>query len=194
LTEVPAGARVLVDGSEVPAPGPGDPILLDLGTRTLRVERPGFVPFERVLEITGGAPLEVPVTLAQAPATEKVDSGDLTITSSGTRDIIAIDGKVVGSGRFRGQVAAGKHRVQVTAEGKRPFETQIELLSGGQRTMQIALEDERKPKLWPWIAGGAALAVGAVVGGYFALRSDDTPDSVPVGKLGTVQVKFGRSQ
>jgi hypothetical protein len=191
LTGIPDGARVTVDANEVTLPAPDEPLLLDLGTRTLRVERAGFAPFERVLELAGGSSLEVAVTLVEAPPPSEAAPARLSVTSSGARDVIAIDGKVVGSGHFQGSLAAGEHRVHVTAEGKKPFDARIELSPGGQRSMEIALEDERKMPLWPWIAGGAALALGAAVGGYFLLRPDNSADEVPVGKLGTVQLKLG---
>jgi len=194
LSGVPDGATVLVDGTQVGQTPLTEPLLLDLGTRALRVEQAGFVPFEKNVEIAGGGELEVPVTLSPVPEIS-VAPAVLSITTSGARDIIAIDGKVVGSQRWQGAVAVGEHSVRVTAAGKKPYESHVQLLAGSTRSLQIALEDEKTGStVWIWVAGGAAVAAGVVVGGILLFKPQDTPGTHPEGKLTTVYLPLGGSR
>ncbi len=191
LNGVPDGAAVLVDGTQVArAPFP-EPLPVDLGTRTVRVEQPGFEPFESKLEVAGGGELEVTVTLKRL-AVVAAAPARLSVMTSGTRDIVAIDGKVVGSQHWDGPVAIGEHAVRVTAAGKKPYESHVQLLAGSTRSLQITLEDEsRGSSVWLWVAGGAAVAAGAAVGGYFLFKPQDTAGGHPEGKLATVYLSLG---
>ena len=191
LSDAPEGATVFVDGEQVGQTPLTEPLTLDLGTRTLRVEQPGFEPFEKKIEIAGGGELEVPVVLTLAPVVS-VAPAVLSIQSSGERDIIAIDGKVVGSQRWQGALAVGEHSVRVTAPGKKTYESHVQLLAGSTRSLQIALESEATGStVWIWVAGGAAVAAGAVVGGYFLFKPDASPGAHPEGKLTTVYLPLG---
>ncbi len=191
LKGAPEGATVLVDGIKAGQVPLSEPLLVDLGTRIVRVEQPGFEPSETKLEVAGGGELEVTVALKR-PLAVGVAPARLSVVASGTKDIIAIDGKVVGSQHWEGPMTIGEHTVRVTAAGKKPYETHLQLLAGSNRSLQITLEDEKHGStVWYWIAGGAAVAAGAVVGGYFLLKPQDTPGAHPEGKLATVYLSLG---
>jgi hypothetical protein len=193
LTGVPEGATVMVDGAQQGRAPLHEPLLVDLGSRILRVEQPGFEPFEQRLEVAGGGGLEVAVTLKRsaAPAT----AARLSVTTSGARDVIAVDGKVVGTQRWEGQVPAGEHSVRVTAVGKKPYESHVQLVGGGSRSLQIALEAEGSSSaVWYWVAGGAVVVAGAAVGGYLLLKPGDAAGKHPEGRLATVYLPFGVSR
>jgi hypothetical protein len=118
---------------------------------------------------------------------KQLSSSKLSVATTGARDVISIDGKVVGNGRWQGTLPQGAHVIRVTAPGKKAYETHLDLAAGSSWSLQVALEDERKGlPLWAWIAGGAAVAAGAGVGGYFLLKPDDPGRETPRGKLGTV--------
>jgi hypothetical protein len=182
LKNLPAGASVLIDGkSQGTAPLTG-PIPIDLGRRVVRVELAGYEPYEQSLDVPGSKPVAIDVKLVRVSTTATV-----TITSTGADDVISIDGKVVGNGRYQGSLPAGQHVVRVTAPGKKPYETHIDLAPKSSRSLQVALDDEGGGKpIWPWIAGGAAVLVGAGIGGYFLFKPEDKPGSAPEGKLGSV--------
>jgi len=112
----------------------------------------------------------------------------LSIVTSGAVDIVAVDGKVVASQRWEGPVAIGDHTVRVTAPHKKPYEVHLQLLAGSTRSLRITLEDENHgSNLWLWVSGGAAIAAGTAVAGYFLLKPKDDA-AAPAGKLTTVFV------
>jgi len=190
LKGAPAGATVLVDGSRAGQVPLGEPLLLDLGTRTLRVEQPGFEPSESTLEVAGGGELEVTVTLKRSAVVGPAPAR-LSVESSGATDIVALDGKVMGSQHWEGPVTIGEHTVRVTGAHKKPYESRVQLLPGSTRSLQITLEDEaHRSNLWFWVAGGAAVAAGAVVGGYFLFKEGSHPE----GKLATLYLSLGSAR
>lgn len=183
LEGLPPGARVSIDGAPMGvAPLPG-PLPVDLGQRQLRVEREGFEPLVEQLEVPGAAPLTSKVSLVRRK------NGAVLAVTAGPQDIIRVDGKVVGSARWRGELPAGVHLVQVTAAGKKSYSSELQLAPGATRALEITLQDEGQSRpIWPWIAGGAALALG--VGGYFLFRPADA-DAGPSGGLGRVYLPIG---
>jgi hypothetical protein len=195
LVGAPQGATVFIDGDLVGRLPLSEPLLVDLGTRTLRVEHPDFEPSETKLEVVGGGELEAKVKLQHLAPPYGAVAARLTIISSGAKDIVAIDGKVVAAHRWEGALAPGEHVVRVTAADKSPYESRVRLLAGSTRTVRVTLDDENhRASIWPWLAGGAAVAAGAVVGGYFLLKSDDRPGGHPEGKLATIYVSLRTAQ
>jgi len=191
LTGAPTGATVFVDGAQLGQVPLSEPLLLDLGSRRVRVEQTGFEPFEKRLDVSGGGELEVEVYLTPLP-TVSVASARLSITTSGVRDIIAIDGKVLASQRWEGPLAVGEHSIRVTATDKKPYESHVQLLPGSARSLQITLEDDSHGSTtWFWLAGGAVVVAGAAVGGYFLLKPQESSGTHPDGKLATVYLPLG---
>ena len=146
-----------------------------------------FAPFTATLDVAGGNELAVDAKLAPIPAT--ASTAHLVVSSSADATV-SLDGKVIATGRLDGPVVPGTHSVRVTAPGKAAFEKDVELAPGDSRTMDVKLEDVRHAAVWPWVVGGAAVAVaGAAVGGYFLFRSS-SPGTLPAGTFGSGQVTF----
>jgi len=195
LDGAPDGATVLVDGVEAGKTPLLDALPLDLGSRVLRLERAGFEPFEVKLDIPGATEVTVPITMkrladAGTPTGAVLPPGaapKLSVTSAGARDVVTVDGKVVGSQHWEGSLSAGEHTVRVTAPGKKAYETRVNLSVGGSRSLDITLEDEaHHNNTWLWVAGGGVLAIGAGVGAYFLLKPEDKAGAHPTGKFATV--------
>jgi hypothetical protein len=188
LSGAPDGATVLVDGVALGQIPLTEPLLVDLGAHKLRLELDGYAPFETSIDVPGSNRFEVPVVLSVAPIAEPaVAQPRLSVTSSGERDIIAVDGKVMGSHHWEGALSVGEHSVRVTAAHKKTYETHLQLTAGSSRSLQVALEDDAHGStVWYWVAGGAAVAAGAVVGGYFLLKPKEEPGSHPSGSLTTI--------
>jgi hypothetical protein len=177
------GAEVSVDGEVAGTTPLKGSLPVDLGKHTVSVKKAGFDPFEQSLDMPGGTEANVTVTLKA-----QTHVGQLVVTTDGDATVV-VDGKEVGKGRFEGSVAAGSHDVSVVETGKKTYEAQIELRDGETRSMQVTLEDgSHGASPWPWIIGGAAVAAGAVVGGYFLFKPGDaTQAQAPQGKFTTIQ-------
>jgi hypothetical protein len=136
----------------------------------------------RVLDIAGNDEQSVVATLVVKPHV-----GHLVVAAE-SNTTIAIDDTPVGTGRFDKSLAAGTHEVRVTSPGKIPFQSEVELHDGETRTLEVSLSSEAHggAPLWPWIAGGVALAAGAAIGGYFLFKPADRTDPVPVAPNGNV--------
>jgi len=181
LTVSQPGATVAVDGEtlgETPLP---DPMVLDLGKHSLTVSKPGFETFHQAVAIGGGGETNVSVALvAQGHRSRLVVAADEGAT-------VTVDDRVGSQGRFDGKLEPGVHQVQVTEPGKMTYKVDVDLRDGETRTLQVTLESEKHGgSPWPWIIGGAVVAAGAAVAGYFLLQPSDTVVPVPTGKLGGV--------
>ncbi|WP_437562439.1 PEGA domain-containing protein [Sorangium sp. So ce542] len=185
ITASEPGATVFVDDEPVGTTPLAEPVPIDIGDRRIRVSKPGFVDFVRRETVVGGGTLALVARLDRA-----VHRGRLAI-AAGRDDLIAIDGKVVGKGRWEGSVASGTHALRVTAPGMTPHE--VEVLVRDEELRRIDVSLERAPerggaRKWLWIGGGAAIFAGALVAGAL-LFEPGTP--AERGSLGTVPLGFG---
>jgi hypothetical protein len=186
LKVTPDGATVSVDGApvalELVGGGPTgtkplpDAVVLDAGTHVVRVEKEGFAPFEKSVDVKGGAVVELEVPL--------VALGTIMVTTDDAA-AVSIDGVAVARGRQK--VSVGNHLVRVTEQGRKPFESEVEVRAGENRTLEVTLVGASRP-IWPWIVGGAVVVTaGVIVGGYFIANPSTTTTPPPPGKLGSVQ-------
>jgi hypothetical protein len=160
-----AGATVTVDGETVGTTPLPAPLVLDLGKHSVAVKKTGFEGAEQSFEVAGGAEATIAIRLAP-----REHMGHLMVIADDAATVV-IDGKAAGRGRFDGPLAAGTHDVSVTEIGKTPYKAQIDLRDGETRSVEVTLQDENHAKaIWPWIVGGAAVAAGAAVGGYFLFK------------------------
>ncbi len=187
LAVTEAGADVAIDGASVGATPLGNPQVVDLGTHALRVTKPGFQPAEQAVDIKGGAEVAVAITLVP-----QRHVAQLTVTADDDA-LVMVDDALPAKGRFEGEVPSGTHSVHVTEPGKVDYRAQTELKDGETRTLQVTLESGASHgAVWPWIAGGAAVVAGAVVGGYFLFRSSPASPAPTTGNFATVQLSaFG---
>lgn len=178
------GAKVTIDGEVVGTSPLPKPLRVDMGEREIRVEKPGYEPFVQKGNVSGGTQVRIQVDLKEIP---KV--GTLVI-QAGPRDTILVDGKAVGVGNWRGDLAPGAHRVEVTAEGMQPYDSQVVVDLGQKSTVRVKLDPvpasvvQESDSTWIWVTSGVALAVGLGVGGYLLLRPDEK--SAPPPQDGTI--------
>ena len=175
------GAALALDGVPAGITPLSAPLVVDMGKHALTVTKPGFDTVNRSIDVAGGGQMVLALTLVARPRAAR-----LTIVAEpGTT--VTIDKRPAGADGFDGTLAPGTHEIQVSAPAKKPYTSLIELRDGEARTLQLTLVAEPHPApLWPWIAGGAVLAAGAVVGGYFLLRPRDERAAGPTGSLGSV--------
>jgi hypothetical protein len=179
------GATVSIDGG-APALTPlAAPLAVDQGRHTLLVEKDGYEPVERPIDVMGGKPIRAEVTLRKLTMAHLAVSADRGAT-------IKVDGKLAVLGRFDGQLDPGTHELTVTEPDRKPYSTSLTLLEGEARSVTVTLDPAPRRVLWPWIVGGAALvAAGAVVGGVALARSGSSggTSSPPSGTLGALAFK-----
>ena len=180
-----AGADVLVDDEKVGTSPLKEPALVDVGKRTIIVRKPGFKDFVRVEQVAGGTDLTIVAKLVK-----EVHRGRVVI-EAGPGDLITIDGKMVGRGRWEGELPSGGHSLRVTAPGMATHQSEILVQDDKSRRIPIALNPLPKSDAatWLWVAGGAALVAGAIIGGAVLFQPSDAPQTQ--GTLGTFPLSFG---
>jgi PEGA domain len=190
LTASEAGADVFVDGEKLGTTPLAEPIVVDVGTRRIRVVKAGFKEVALSREIVGGGEVRVDV-----PLEKEIHRGRLQVFA-GADDLILLDGKTVGRGTWDGSLVSGGHTLRVTAPGMAAYQSEVVIQDENVRRVDVALTaaprtDTTRTVLW--IVGGVVLTAGAAVGGAFLFKpSTTTPVSGNVPPHpGTVQLAFG---
>jgi hypothetical protein len=175
------GATVSVDDEAIGTTPLSTPVVMGAGLRRIRVSKPGFRDYVKSAEVPGGAPLVLAIPLVR----EQRDAH--LIVNAREADAIAVDEKTVGIAEWTGALSPGTHVVVVRGKGKRPQRIEVSLREAETRTLGVTLESESRT-VWPWlIAGGAVVAAGAAVGGYFLFRPSPSPPP-PQGTAGGFQL------
>jgi hypothetical protein len=132
------GAEVWIDGRLVGRSPLPAPVVLDLGTRHVRIVKDGFRPWSLDMPVGGSAPTTVAALL------EKLAGHlDLTLPSDGT---VTIDGHDAGRGpTVSVDLPAGPHAVRVSAPNLRPVVTDVIVEDGRTRALDLKLEPEAAP-------------------------------------------------
>lgn len=181
----PDGAEVSIDGVARATTPIAQPLRVDMGKRKLSVRKEGFLPYETELDLAGGQRLELEVQLEP-----ERHEGTLRIVSDPSA-VISIDGKVVGTATWVGQLPSGSHSVHVSAPGKQAHKTEVVIKDDATSSLHVNLVDEPSLLAPPrdnsrtllWVIGGVALA-GAGVGTYLLLRPSDARDTPELGTWG----------
>ena len=129
-----ADAQVVIDGEPVgttPLPGP---ITVDIGTRSIEVKKPGFVPFSQSVPVGGSKDAALAVKLVP-----EVHQGELTVNAPRGATIL-IDGKRVGVAHFVATLSSGGHTLRVEAPGMRPYQSEVMVQDREQRGVDVVLE------------------------------------------------------
>jgi hypothetical protein len=188
ITVNEADADVLIDEEKVGTTPLAAPITVDVGIRKIRVVKKGFKEAALQKEIQGGGSVALDVDLEK-----EIHRGRLLVIA-GDNDLIALDTKVVGKGRFEGSAPSGGHTLKVTAPGMAAYQSEVVIQDDQLRRVEVTLNpmartDTTRTVLW--IVGGAALAAGAAVGGAFLFKPQPAPGVQGNISPGTVQLSFG---
>ena len=186
ITVTEPGAAILVDDVGVGTSPLAAPVSLDLGTRRIHIQKAGYKPFDRPLEVPGGTELTITATLEK-----EVHHGRVAV-AAGATDLISIDGKAVAQGTWKGKLSSGGHTLRVTSPGMTIYQSEVLVQDDKSREIQVTLTPLPKASStskWLWIAGGAALVTGAAVTG--ALLYHPTQRPALDGTLGTFSLSHG---
>jgi hypothetical protein len=188
----PKDASVLIDGELRAGTGPSRSFTVDQGTRAVRVEKDGYDPFTKSVEVVGGAKVTVPVVLVRQSLMGKL----AVIANDGAS--IEVDGQAVGTSRWGGELLPGPHAVRVTLAGKKAHQASVDITARSLRTVEVALEDENPAAAAPiaaessthwgwWVAGAVATGAAATVA-YLLLAPTPAQGSRDPGTLGAVNL------
>jgi PEGA domain len=184
-----ADAEVFVDGEPIGVTPLKGRSTLDVGRREIRIERDGYGPQVRNITVVGGGRVELKVDLLKT-----LHRGTLVVATV-DEAMVAIDGKMVGRGGWRGSLASGGHTLRVTAVDMQPFQQEVVIQDDATRTVEVELipvaTDSTATILW--VVGGVTLASAAIVTGalLFSPSGEEPVDgSIPPG---SVQLSTGRA-
>jgi hypothetical protein len=157
-------AKISIDGVEVgEAPYKAS---LTAGKHTFEIVAPGYVSKKVTKDI------EYKQTTAIDIGLDKERHEGTVAIDTGVPDAqIKLDDKVVGTGSFKGVIPSGGHRVSISADGYKPYDTDVTVLDNQTRSVSIQLE--KNSKTWLWLTGGAVVLAGAGVGAYFLFKPKD---------------------
>lgn len=177
-------AEVYVDDEKLGVTPITGPAFLDVGVRKIRVTKKGFKEALVTKQVPGGGPISVDIRLEK-----EIHRGRLLV-KTGPNDVISLDGKVIGRGKWEGSLASGGHTLKVTAPGMQSYQSEVVIQDNQTRRVDVTLNAQPRDTTATilWIAGGAAVLAGAAVGGALLFQPPKTP---PVdGNLGLQQLGF----
>ena len=168
-----SGASVFIDDVSMGTTPLSASLPVDMGSHKVRVSKAGFVDFAATVELPGGRPFSIAADLVA-----EHHEGKLRVVAA-PRDVVRIDGKVVGTGLWEGVLPSGTHSVYVTGQDKIAHQTEVVITDNQLSSLHVALEnrptqgvDRSGVPTWVWIAGGVLVAGGGV-GAYFLLKPHD---------------------
>ncbi|APR86450.1 Hypothetical protein A7982_11799 [Minicystis rosea] len=165
------GAEVFIDEEKVGTTPIAEPIFVDVGNRKIKIKKPGFKDFVVTREIVGGGEIAF-----DAQIEKEIHRGRLQV-NAGENDLISVDSKVIGKGKWEGSLPSGGHTLRVTAQGMAAYQSEVVIQDDQLRRVDVTLNPLPKDvtKTVLWIVGGAALAAGAAVGGAFLFKPSQQP-------------------
>jgi hypothetical protein len=134
ITAPEPGAIVFVDGKRL-GTAPQTVSGLAPGPHAVRVEKPGFQPFELQAQVLPGREARVAARLEAVRPRLRVDSD-----VPGAQ--VFLDRKPIGKTPVAVDVTAGAHRVNVSVEGFEPYAEDLEIASG-TREVTVAFKEVR---------------------------------------------------
>ncbi len=196
---VPLGALLAVDGEAMGVQNASTSVLLEVGKHELHAEKAGYEPRDQVLNVSEPKPITVrfelkPIAVAVvAPVTTRL------VVVTDAEGVVELDGKALAKGSFDGSVSPGAHHLRIAAEGKKTYDSDVELAAGSTRHLSVTLAkesvltavsggQESARSWWPWAVGGAVVAAGAGIGAYYMLKPWDSQKQPQAGSLGTMWV------
>ncbi len=166
-----AHAKLLV--GTTPVPVEAGHVILPAGALSLTVRATGFVSQDVAVPAERGSGYRIAVTLAPAPAPVAVVGGPRGA-------IVRVDGRVVGTVPLSApiEVAQGARTIEVSASGRAPYRTRVDVASHEPLELTIARMPSTRRR-WTWVAAagtGAALISWGAFGTLALQRSSAFDD------------------
>ncbi|MDB4982249.1 MAG: TonB-dependent receptor, partial [Myxococcales bacterium] len=169
------GAQVFIDRKDIGAIGRA-PFTghLKPGKHTIYLERQGFAPVEKTIEVKPGTATQYTVTM------EKTNTGWINVVGRETRGArLVVDGKLACPTPCRTEVAPGKRHVVVEKDGFEDYEADVEVARTTESTIDIQAFSPRPPKTRAISTGVTALVIlgGGAYLGYLSGQNKDSLDA-----------------
>jgi len=142
VRSTPSGALVTIDG-HAHGTTPATVRELLLGSHTLQVARPGYVPSSQSFTLTAAQPSrELTVALEAAPDTRSAArTGTIFFDTRPPGASVIVDGRPAGLTPMRtGAMTAGPHAVRIELAGYRTVATTLEVKAGVETPLRLTLE------------------------------------------------------
>ena len=164
-TDVP-GAEVYVDDLSAGQVGitPWGNVL-PTGKHKLWIEKPGYLPITREVEVALGEELNIALQL------KRPDFGILHVKANVPNATVSIGQELLGTVPLEKQVRPGRHMVTVSAEGMKDYVTEVPI-ARGNRSKLLARMNPRPSRTSAWVSLGfsVALLAGGGVAGIMAIN------------------------
>ena len=177
LMSMTAGAEVYIDDKLIGKVPIEEPIVLSAGSHTIKVQRRGFTPHIDTIKLRSGEQKELEVDLVPS-------GGVVKVNCNVRRAQVLLDGKPIGRTPFDGDIAPGKHKLEVVATGKLRETRMVAVRAGVEVKFDIVLKDVPPPivkkdnsllgKWWFW-TGVGAVVIGGVTVGVLSARTIEVP-------------------
>lgn len=123
-------------------------VLLAPGEHDILIRQAGYKDFTKKIVVEADQPQTIAVVLAENPKLTYPgnDAAELRLDIQPKRAAVFVDGGYMGhggdfGGRFHSMlVSPGKHRLKVTLDGFKPYETEIDAAASSKSQMKINLE------------------------------------------------------
>jgi hypothetical protein len=159
-------AVIWMDGTEM-GTSPFDGKVL-VGPHTFEARAPGYVTATQTTNV--GYRQEH--TIAMSLSAERHEAR-VTVDVTQTGAIIEIDGKVVGSQHWEGNLPSGGHQLIVKKHGFEVFTQELSLRDDQVRSVRATLTEKRDSSWIWWTAGTLAVVAGGAVVSYFVFKPND---------------------
>jgi hypothetical protein len=164
------GVRLAFDGKPVPHPFIAE---VAPGKHRLKMSAPGHEDYAREIVVdakTGAPPLDVP--LKELPA-------QLTLRAPDGAEVF-VDGRLQGTTPLPPlPLAAGKHFVAVTLNGRQAFSSRVDLRRGEKRTLEADLPATgQRTASWVLIGTGAGAVLAGGVLGFVSLQKQREAEDI----------------
>jgi len=164
----PPGAQVFVDdraaGSQ-PAPYANE---IPTGPHHIWIERPGYEPVERDVDIGLGEQVDVRVDL------ERVSNGRVRMIANVRPSTVTIDGHDVGTIPYEGDVPSGRHHLVVSADHMKDWDATVEIQRGQVTPIRVRLRPApERGNAYATLTLGTVTLGGAIALSVFSHRLHD---------------------
>ncbi len=182
----PVAVAVSIDERPVPEAHLTRPLRLLPGDHVLKAAATGYFQAEQKVRVTAGQP-ETTVELGLV-AVEIAPRGRLTVQTNVPTAHIVLDGVDVGAGSWTGDVPAGLHRVDATAEGYPHHSATVSVREGAQES--LSLDMASRPDGEPELIAPRVVHLWYVTGGLGLQGESLTPTAGVLDDTGTTTRDF----